>query len=143
MNSMQNEIPESAATHPTDAADALGAHATQQHCGCAFEPIRQALHQGAQDARAAATAAVPRVKHLLAEAARQVAYGTAYAVAFQVTLARLACPEVIKDGSRRGYEAGTSAAREWVEMGSQRQTRSGGMNPGVGSVSGAMQPGLA
>lgn len=143
MNEMKNEIPGPEVRHQTGAESASSAQTTQQQCNCAFDPIRRALHQGAQDARAAATAAVPIVKRALAEAARQATYGAAYAVAFQITAVKLACPDVIKDGSCRGYDAGKAAAQQVAEMMRQRRARTTETAPETGSASAVIQPGLA
>ncbi|MBI5386052.1 MAG: hypothetical protein HZA90_15360 [Verrucomicrobia bacterium] len=144
MNETSNSNPGPANGSPADPQAASSPDHTPQPKPSAFDPLRRALHQGADDARAAAEAAVPKLKRWVAEAARHTAYGAAYAVAFQFTAARLLCPEVIKDGCRRGSQAGATAAERWVErMWQQKNAAATSPSPFAEPLSPSPQPGIA
>ena len=79
------------------------------------------LRQGAEDARAAAEKAIPKVKSAAADAAYWTAYGVSFAAVFHWALAKGFTPESVKSGVRDGVKAGAEAAQRWMDKLRQRK----------------------
>jgi hypothetical protein len=77
---------------------------------CVLEPLCSAFHEGAQQARAAAEKAVPKVKAVLSGVTYWLGYGASFAGVFSYTLARELAPEAFKTGCRAGAHSGQTTA---------------------------------
>src|SRR5437868_13096970 len=59
-----------------------------------FESMRRAINDGAQQARAAAEKAVPKIKAAVSDATYGLGYGVSFAAVFSYTIATELAPEV-------------------------------------------------
>src|SRR2546425_2374933 len=71
-----------------------------------FGTFRSGIRRGAEDAKAAAEKAIPKVKSAAAGAVSWTAYGVSFAAVFQWTLAKGLAPESLKSGLRDGVKGG-------------------------------------
>jgi len=79
-----------------------------------FEFVRRATNEGAQQAKAAAEKAAPKVKAALSDATYWLGYGASFATVFSYTIAKELAPEVLKAGSRDGAAAAKRAAEQFA-----------------------------
>src|SRR5207237_9419776 len=82
--------------------------------GPVFHSFRDAIRNGAEDARTAAEKTIPKVKSAAAGAVYWTAYGVSFAAVFQWTLAKGLTPESLKSGVRDGVAGGRKAAEKWI-----------------------------
>jgi len=92
---------------------------------CVFESVRRAAKEGAQEARAAAEKALPKVKAALSDATYWAAYGVSFATVFSYTVVTELAPECLKAGGRDGAQAGRRAAEEFASNRKQKPTGTG------------------
>jgi hypothetical protein len=108
------------------------------------DALRDAILRGAEDARAAAEKAIPKVKSAAADAVYWTAYGVSFAAVFQWTLAKGLAPESLKSGLRDGVKAAEEAARKWTEKLRQRKAKAtDAAADRTGPSTEAVQPGAA
>ena len=106
--------------------------------------MRDAVNEGAQQARAAAEKAVPKIKAALADATYWTGYGVSFAAVFSYTVASELAPEVLKTGSRDGAAAGKKAAEDFATRCKPQPTQAGApSSPDAGPSAGVVQPGPA
>lgn len=107
-----------------------------------FDSVRDALNEGARQARTAAEEAVPRIKTALADATYWVGYSVSFAAVFSYTVATELAPEVLKAGARDGSQAGKRAAEDFAARGKAPATNDAGVTP-ESSPGASPEPGLA
>jgi hypothetical protein len=106
-----------------------------------FDSLRDALNEGAQQAKAAAEKAVPKIKAAVSDATYWAGYGVSFAAVFSYTVATELAPDVLKAGGRDGAAAGKKAAEDFATRCKAQGTRTGEPSaPGSDSVA---QPGPA
>ena len=81
---------------------------------CVFEPLRSAVHEGTDRAKAAAEKAVPLIKAAAAGAAYWVGFGVCFATVFSYTVVKELAPESLKGGCRDGAKSGRKTAEEFL-----------------------------
>ena len=109
-----------------------------------FDSLRDAIREGAEDARTAAEKAIPKLKAATADAVYWTAYGISFAVVFQWTFAKGLTPESLKSGVRDGFKAAEEAALKWTDKLRQRKEKAADAASGQADQSaGAVQPGAA
>ena len=81
---------------------------------CGFESLRSALNEGAQQAKAAAEKAAPKIKAAFSDATYCLGFGVSFAAVFSYTLATALAPQAWKAGAREGAQAGKRAAEEFT-----------------------------
>jgi hypothetical protein len=75
-----------------------------------LDSVRDAINEGAQQARAAAEEAIPKVRAAVSDATYWLGYGVSFAAVFSYAVVAELAPEVLKTGARDGREAGRKAA---------------------------------
>ncbi len=98
---------ENTASNPPEAPPVIGP--------CVFRPVADALKKGAADARKSAEEAAPKIRSALARAAYDVSYGLSFAAAWQYTVAKLLCPEVVKQGMKDGVRKGSEPGERFAQ----------------------------
>ena len=78
----------------------------------AFNNFKDAVKHGADDARAKAQEAAPKIKGAIAEAAFDLAYSVAYGTVFAGAFANEFVPQSVKEGLKKGAEAGRRASEK-------------------------------
>ena len=79
-----------------------------------LESLRSAVNEGAQQAKAAAEKAIPKVKAAVSGAAYWLGFGASFASVFSYTVAKELAPEILKAGLRDGAQAGQKKGEQWV-----------------------------
>lgn len=109
-----------------------------------LDSLCSAVNEGAQQAKAAAEKAIPKVKAAVSDAAYWLGYGVSFATVFSYTVVRELAPEVLKAGCHDGAQAGHKAAED---LASQIKTPHAATDttsaPGSEPSSPAAQPGMA
>ena len=83
---------------------------SQQSGHCVLEPLRSAMNEGTQRAKAAAEKAVPRIKAAVSGATYWLGFGVSFATVFSYIVVRELAPEALKAGWRDGANAGERTA---------------------------------
>jgi len=96
-----------------------------------LESLRSAVNEGAQQAKAAAEKAIPKVKAAASGAAYWLGFGASFATVFSYTVVRELAPEILKAGFRDGAQAGQKSAEQWVSK--LKEQPVGGANPSTGT----------
>ena len=71
-----------------------------------LEPLRSAMNEGTQRAKADAEKAVPRIKAAVSGATYWLGFGVSFATVFSYIVVRELAPEALKAGWRDGANAG-------------------------------------
>lgn len=85
---------------------------TSEESKPSFNNFKDALKHGADDARAKAQEAAPKLKGAIAEAAFDLAYSVAYGTVFAGAFANEFVPQSVKEGLKKGAEAGRRASEK-------------------------------
>src|SRR5207247_8238765 len=109
---------------------------------CVLEPLRSAVHEGAQQAKAAADKAIPKVRAAVSGAAYWLGYGVSFATVFSYTVITAMAPEVLKAGCRDWSQAGRKTAEDLASK-LKAQHKADGVAPYSGTDDSAKQPRVA
>ena len=112
------------------------AHQSSQSSRRVFDSVRDAINDGAQQARAAAEEAIPKVKAAVSDATYWLGYGISFATVFSYTVMNELAPEVLKTGARDGTQAGRKAAEDFTRGFKSQPSQS------TESAGPAVEPGL-
>jgi len=83
------------------------------------------MNEGAQQAKAAADKAAPKVKAALSDTTYWAGYGASFAAVFSYTLVTELAPEALKTGARDGAATGRKAADDFANRQKPRATEAG------------------
>ena len=106
-NSNLSQSPD--ANQPGESSNPQGARPSGQGV---FDRLSSAVNDGANQARAAAEKAIPKVKAVVSGASYWLGYGVSFASVFSYTVAKDLAPESLKTGCKDGAEAGRKTASD-------------------------------
>jgi hypothetical protein len=110
-----NETPNSDPENPGSENQSHGSANQSSHSSKrVFDSVRDAINEGAQQARAAAEEAIPRVRAAVNDATYWLGYSVSFAAVFSYTVVTELAPEVLKTGAHDGTEAGRKAAEDFT-----------------------------
>lgn len=105
-----------------------------------LESLCSAVNEGAEQAKAAAENAIPKVKAALSEATYWLGFGATFASVFSYTVIKELAPEILKAGLRDGAQAGKRSGERWASR-SRTQTEAAGAGAATGAdLSGSATP---
>jgi hypothetical protein len=139
MNDTSN--PNSSPPQPENPPRANG-NAGPQPGHSVLESLCSAVNEGAQQAKAAAEKAIPKIKAAASEATYWMGFGASFATVFSYTVARELAPQVLKAGVRDGAQAGAKSGEEWASKVGRKRNAAEAPS-GSAPSDPATQPGLA
>ena len=79
-------------------------------CEEIFDSVKNAFKSGTDEAKKQAEKTAPKIKTAIGKAAYKLSFGAAYGSSFGLAMLKAFVPDVLKDGSAEGFDAGKTAA---------------------------------
>ena len=118
-------------------------NSSRQPGRCVLESLCSAVNEGAQQAKAAAEKAIPKVKAAASSATYWLGFGASFATVFSYTVVRELAPEILKTGLRDGAQAGQKRAEGWASKLKSQPDVTEAASTGVNPADPAPQSGMA